>query len=343
MSAAHRRAVPARGGVAGTAPWRRAPLLLLRQPAVFLAIVGATAILAIAAASGPLFLSTIGTASLHSQAEQRCPETGSPTVNAAVSGTDVSAAARQGEQAFARNGLTSSYHSADGYATVQASLVHLFSRTGALDHVRKLTPAAGSGVWLPNVFAQKIHARPGDTITTAGGKPLRVAGIYQDLAPDPYVLANLPRYWCSFSNQIVSTVASDAAIGATAPQFRQGPLIIADDATVASASEADVQPAWTAPMSSVTHPLADFDAAVTRAKHAADDLSDFGATPARLADLTAAAHTSRTASPARSCPSRSPGDRGRPAGRRRGHVLGDRTEARDPAARRTRRGGAAGR
>lgn len=51
-------------GVLRTAPWRRAPRLLLRRPAVLAAVAGTSALLAIAAASGPLFLSSAGAAAL---------------------------------------------------------------------------------------------------------------------------------------------------------------------------------------------------------------------------------------------------------------------------------------
>lgn len=293
---AHRQAAAAHGGALTTAPWRRAPLLLLRQPVVFLAIVAATGILAIAAASGPLFLSTIGTASLHAQAVQRCPENSQPTVSAQVGRDQVGPAAKEGVASFAQSGLPAAYYSADGYTHVGASLVHLFARAGALDHVTKLTPITGAaGVWLPNVFAAKIHAQPGDTIKTTSGQPMRVAGIYRDLAPDPFALSHLPSYWCSVTNQIVSTVASDGAIAATTPNDRQGPFIITDPATVGRASEDLVQLSFSAPMSSITHPLSSFDDAVKRAQHATKKMLDLaGQHDPGLGALTRTAHQARS-------------------------------------------------
>jgi putative ABC transport system permease protein len=290
----HRKAA-AHGGTITTSPWVRAPLLLLRQPVVFLAIVAATGILAIAAASGPLFLSTIGTASLHAQAQQRCPESAQPTVNALLPGDALPAAAKDGVSSFARSGLPPAYYSANGYAHVGSSLVHLFSRKGALDHVTKLTPDTGAaGVWLPNVFAAKLNAKPGDTIKTVGGVPLPVAGIYRDLAPDPFALSHLSRYWCTFTNQIVSTVASDGAIAATAPRARQGPFIIADQPIVERASESDVQLTISSPMSTITNPLSTFDEAVSQTRTAADSMTDLLPMPDRgLADLTQTAHHAR--------------------------------------------------
>ncbi|HEY7010100.1 MAG TPA: hypothetical protein VH395_14215 [Jatrophihabitantaceae bacterium] len=295
MTAHRHRKAAARGGAITTTPWVRAPLLLLRQPLVFLAIVAAAGILAIAAASGPLFLSTIGTASLHAQAQQGCPEDSQPTVTAMVGGAQVPTAGKQGAQSFAAAGLPAPYHSYDGDAQVGSSLVHLYSRDGALAHVTKLTPDTGAaGVWLPNVFAAKLNAKPGDTIKTSSGTPLRVAGIYRDLAPDPFALANLARYWCSYTSQIVSTVASDQAIAATPIHHRQGAFLISDPASVARASADAIEVMWSAPMSTVTHPLSAFDDAVRRTQVAADNLSDLGAQrDPTLGQLAERAHAAR--------------------------------------------------
>ncbi|MGH3265109.1 MAG: hypothetical protein ACRDNS_24305, partial [Trebonia sp.] len=202
-----------RPSVLGSSPWTRAPLLLLRQPSVFLAILGASAILAIAAASGVLFLSTLGTASLQAQAAATCPEYTLPTVSTSVRGDRVAATTRAGAQAFGRNGLPAPIVSDVGLAHIQDTGVHLFAKPGALSHVHTLTPVTGaSGAWFPDVFAAKIGARPGDTVRTTGGRPIKVAGIYQDLAPDPFSLAHVPRFFCSWQPQIVATVASDRAI-----------------------------------------------------------------------------------------------------------------------------------
>ena len=294
MTVRHRRP-RARGGAAATAPWRRAPLLLLRQPAVFLALVGASAILAVAAASGPLFLSTIGTASLHAQARQSCPEDAQPTVLASVPTSGVAAAAADGVRDFAAQGLRPAYVAADGYAHVGTGLVHLFARPGALAHVTRLTADTGAaGVWVPDTFAAKLHLRAGDRFRTTGGATLAVAGLYRDLAPNPFALAHLAPYWCRYTDQIVSTVATDSAIAATAPQYRQGPWLIADRATVARASESDVDMLWSAPLSTRSHPLGAFDRAADRAGRAAAAMRGVAARrDPMLPRLVAAAHAAR--------------------------------------------------
>lgn len=285
----------ARGGALSTPPWRRAPLLLLRQPVVFLAIVGAAAVLAVAAASGPLFLSTIGTASFAAQAEQRCPEDGQPTVRAMTGGTNVATLARSGLDRYAASGIPNAYVAANGYTTVQASLVHLFSRADALDHVEKLTPDTGApGVWVPNVFAAKIGAKPGGVITTTRGVRLPVAGIYRDLAPNPFALSHLSRYWCTYTNQIVATVASDQAIASTPPLFRHGPWLIADQATVAKASSQNVQLLWSAAMPTSSNALSDYDAAIDKANSIAAQLGPVARPDPDLSELVRIAHTARS-------------------------------------------------
>jgi putative ABC transport system permease protein len=55
------------------APWRRAPLLLLRRPGVALALAAAAFVATLPAAAAPLFLSSSHSAALHDQIEQECP------------------------------------------------------------------------------------------------------------------------------------------------------------------------------------------------------------------------------------------------------------------------------
>src|SRR5436305_657943 len=61
-----------RHGALGTAPWRRAPLLLFRQPPLLAAVVGASLVLGSAAAVGPVFLSSSANAALARQVAGRC-------------------------------------------------------------------------------------------------------------------------------------------------------------------------------------------------------------------------------------------------------------------------------
>ena len=67
--------MPRPPSVLWTAPWRRAPLLLWRSPAVLVAVLAAGLILGAAAAATPLFLSSAANAALTRQIAERCPPT----------------------------------------------------------------------------------------------------------------------------------------------------------------------------------------------------------------------------------------------------------------------------
>lgn len=214
-------------GTAWSAPWTRAPLLLFRTPGVVLALVLATSILGIAAASGPLFLASTGSATLTRSVEADCVEQSSPTVsNPAVAETTLGfgdyyrqqtgAEIETGDQfvpdAMRQLGLPTPYrvlvHDAElspGQDPVNTA-VTLFSRADALDHVEVLSGTAGPGLWITDRFAAERGLRPGDTVEFATGSA-PVAGIYHDLSGDSFV-TELPAYWCSWSDLILPTLES---------------------------------------------------------------------------------------------------------------------------------------
>jgi putative ABC transport system permease protein len=284
--------------VLATSPWTRAPVLLLRRPSVLLAILGASVVLAIAAASGVLFLSTVGTASVQAQATSDCPEAGLPSASAQVQSDNVHTVRAAGTAAFGAAGLPTPYTAEVATAQIQASAVHLFARTGALDHVSRLTPlaGAGSGAWFPDTFAAKLGVHAGDTVRTTTGSPVRVAGIYRDLAPSPFKLSHLPAYFCSWRAQIVPTAASDAAIAATPVNERQAPLLITDEATLARLGAGGAQLSWYAPLSTTGTSLSGYDAAQAAAARAARQVETrYGVAVqpgARLPQMSQIAHRS---------------------------------------------------
>jgi putative ABC transport system permease protein len=255
--------------VLGTAPWQRAPLLLLRRPVIFLGIAIATGVLAIAASAGVLFASTLGTASLRAQAAESCPEDSMPALSAAmfldpgahVSLTQVNDA---GVTALRRAGIPGAGYAVDlTGGAIGPAPVTLFSRVGALDHVETLTPDAGqAGVWFPSDFATASHIQPGQTVTLNGGADLRVAGIYRALAPDPFRISHLPRYWCTWSQLILQKITGN---------YGTPPFLIADPQTVAAAGtnvvgafERDVQTTWYAPVPVATMTLDEVRAVAQR-------------------------------------------------------------------------------
>src|SRR5207248_8311452 len=73
---------------ATTAPWSKAPVLLFLFPGLLLAIAGASAILSLASAANPLYVSSSGNAAVQSDlraVERVCPYTAALQVNAFAS------------------------------------------------------------------------------------------------------------------------------------------------------------------------------------------------------------------------------------------------------------------
>ena len=245
--------------VLGTAPWRRAPLLLRRSQAVLLAVLAAGLILGAAAAATPLFLSSAANAALARQMEERCPPTYGLQVRTfgalggPVSAEELERAAGLGSAAGwpAGRELLATRERRVGQAgalmpdlgqpvlSMSGPLLQvtgatpgalsggrLFYRDGFEGHIRKLASAPGvAGVWLPSEAAAQLRAQPGDRVTlslTGRSAPVRVAGVYQELhrlPPTPY--------WCAQAEEIYP------------PGYAEDPpppLVLADRATFAAAS-----------------------------------------------------------------------------------------------------------
>jgi hypothetical protein len=131
-----------------SAPWRRAPLLLLKSPGVLLTCVLAAAVLSMAAASGVLFLASTGTAALHSEAAQEWPESSQPGItndpgpNHYPSAQQNPSALTQADGSVRAAMSSAGLPPADLVATAavavsgdRASRAMLFARAGALAHV----------------------------------------------------------------------------------------------------------------------------------------------------------------------------------------------------------------
>jgi putative ABC transport system permease protein len=91
---------------------------------------------------------------------------------------------------------------ADG--STDATSVRLFAGTGALDQVRVLARAGGSGVWIADLTAEALKVRPGDVISVRYGEEgpvqLRVAGIYRALVLQPRT-----GFWQAWASSIYPT------------------------------------------------------------------------------------------------------------------------------------------
>jgi len=234
-------------GIAAASPWVRAPVLLLRYPGLLLAIGTAGAILAMAGASSPLFLSSAGNAALHQGLDATCPWTAgvSLTASGPLAGKDLP---------FFPNGFMPSsaidaFRHADGDvrrvartiphmgpvqlqivgSAVQASAprgakassVRLYTRDGALANVQKLEGSTGSGIWLPNTTASALQLGAGDSVHLAGpdqAVDVRVAGVYRDLATLPR-----NRFWCG-QDHLIYPLSAFA-------NYLPPPLVLADRET----------------------------------------------------------------------------------------------------------------
>jgi putative ABC transport system permease protein len=203
-------------------PWRRAPLLAARQPAVALAMAVTVALLGLAIASYPLYLASSGSGAVSVEEAQRCPDgldstviASGPTVGIAKatndlnqeSNTDLTAAGASPanlQPAYVtldQTGLGARLAAKSGAGLWNFQLA---SRTDGLSNITVLSSAGGQGVWLPSDLASNIGAKAGDDIAI-GADPtqaivppagpvatVRVAGIYRDI-----VGTVLPRFWCT--------------------------------------------------------------------------------------------------------------------------------------------------
>lgn len=244
-------------------PWLRAPVLL-RAPGVLLAVALSAAVLAVASGSGALFLASATTGSLHSSASLACAERSQPAVSNSRTARQMPTAQQSPRGVQQADPVVSSVLTGrdlpapDLVATSQVGLptgstsnyssATLFARIGALNHVDVVASAGGSGVWVPERFAAASHVRAGMSLPI-GASALRVAGVYRDLAPSGFVpLFAVPRYWCSWSAQILPT-----------PFHRPPPLFLTDLASLESVSSL-IDATWFVPGSAggFTVPQAQF-------------------------------------------------------------------------------------
>jgi putative ABC transport system permease protein len=190
------------------APWTRAPLLGLRQPAAVLAVLVTSAILACAVASAPLFLSSARSAALQQQLGDACAEVGwgqtgvltqladqngNPT-GAAFDGAGIDAAldtawddaGRASRPVMATGVIGTTDNGPVGAPVIDPAgqplelPASLFYRPDALDHVERVAGGSGPGVWLPQSYAEDAGLQVGDRIQV-GGTPVAVTGVYTDL------------------------------------------------------------------------------------------------------------------------------------------------------------------
>lgn len=201
------------------APWSRAPLLLLRRPAVAVAMAVAGLLVALPAAAAWLFLSSSGTATLHNQIERTCQWSVGARVSAGLPFVAPPYRSDQliGERLFEERMRVVSEAAADvprlsrpqttlrtvarvvpasgNAALPDQTRVNLVARDGFREHVRVLAGGNGPGVWLADRFAAKQRLGVGDRIEIRGSGrsvALPVAAVYRDLRALPD-----RDFWCS--------------------------------------------------------------------------------------------------------------------------------------------------
>ena len=186
-------------------PWRRAPVRLLRSPALFSAVAVVTAILVLAVASRPLFVASSAAAAHERAITEGCPfltglrierdvaisNAGQPTLSSA------SAALARRIEAIPET-APPIVTVVGGGATIGTSEsssdshVQLVSRDGFLQHIEILGRGNPAGIWLPD----SLDLPPDDHVvmTIAGvSTVVPVAGIFRDLA------RQRDEHWCSMS------------------------------------------------------------------------------------------------------------------------------------------------
>lgn len=195
-------------------PWRRAPLLALRNASLFLGVAVAAFVLGLAGGSRPMLASSAATETLRRDVEIGCrfdvglhverrasvgipgavlPEVaeGTKILDAAVGTTPgIGPAVVTVDGGIAR---VIGEASADE-TTAPGRAVQLFARTDAEDHIRVLEEGPEPGIWLPDVVAAEVDVRPGDQVNLAIENalvPVPVAGVFRDLR------AGRDRHWCS--------------------------------------------------------------------------------------------------------------------------------------------------
>jgi putative ABC transport system permease protein len=216
-------------------------LLLLRFPSVLAAVLVASIILAVAAASGRLFLSSAGSAAVDERLSTLLPEQAGYRI-ASYGDLALPVFRQRSEALLARMGAVPQLGSpvvtvigpvatvrrAGGgpgnpiegqpqfnFANRPAGSARLATRTGYLDHIRVLRDVEEPGVWIANTTARSQRIDPGDRIIVEaiGGRTVvRVKGIYRSFAISDtpqgrrqQAGAPLDPYWAAIQDYVRAT------------------------------------------------------------------------------------------------------------------------------------------
>ena len=217
-----------------------------------IALIAASFVAALPAATAAPFLSSSANATLHTQIGLTCPASVGDVINydmglygaddyanpspvypppspAAALKADEAREAKIAKVAASAGGLSAPqtvWHATNSKVQIGQQSVAVTSMTlpDFADHVHPVAGPSGSGVWIPDGFANAYHVKVGDPFvyTSLWGPPtkLRVAAIYTDLRGDP----NNPAF-CSMHDLIFGPRGAQLANSAVAP------IVLMDRAT----------------------------------------------------------------------------------------------------------------
>ena len=199
--------------------WRKAPLTLVRFPALFLAIAASGLLLSLAVSSGFLFVSSAGSSVLRNELSDATRfgagasitydavparvHPSEPTATTQIerlnvrAGTALADVRHLDPPVFTLLGATAT----PGTTRFRSSErpLRLITKTDALAHVQKVRGRDGDGFWITDSAAESLAVDPGDSIylnsEVAGGQVrVSIDGVYRALGKEP----STP-YWRSLS------------------------------------------------------------------------------------------------------------------------------------------------
>jgi putative ABC transport system permease protein len=196
--------------------WARSPLVLLRYPGLLVSVVAGALLLAVAASSSPLFLSSVASSALRQEVQDATAFGAGFTLEQSefFIGTrptvDFSTYAER-DEALTKTArdipglgpriltlLGAQVSAAPTDDSSRSEIVALLHRTDALSHVTRLA-GEGEGVWIAHNRAEQLGVGPGDSLTLTyenqgfrtNGRPsvrtttVRIAGVYRALWSQP--------------------------------------------------------------------------------------------------------------------------------------------------------------
>ncbi len=203
---------------------RKAPVALLAFRSVLIAVFVAALLISLAASSSPFVTTAAASEALKNRLAELTPFATGVQIQGGTSLFHQSAnslAKEDAARARAVRGLAARLPGVgDPVLTVISGIeytlpgdtpVALMSRTGAVDHVKRLSSVRGAGVWISSIVATTEHLKAGDMLRfdpgTSGHRPVsvRIKGIYRALSSSPQV-----SYWINLTEQIYPQDPNDA-------------------------------------------------------------------------------------------------------------------------------------